>query len=340
MDLHPTRDHDEISESAAEYLTRELPADRCPKQTETALTPLQWQGLADMGWFAMGLPEEVGGLAMSVVEEALVQREFGRNLLPPSTLATMLAGHLALALGQADEAGAFASGARRAAVAVPMGADSADGPATGGYRLVDTNRADVAIGWSSNGAFLAPLGAFGNRQVVAPLDATLEISTAAALDVSRASWLKAADGGFNARARILTAAVLTGGAEAVRDISSDYAKVRHQFGKPIGSFQAIAHPLADMAVRCEASLACVLYAAVCGRDGLPERDLYAASARSVAYHACYSNSASSMQVHGGYGQTYEYMPHFYLKRAMIYGLVGGGVETDEAEIYAAESVFS
>jgi alkylation response protein AidB-like acyl-CoA dehydrogenase len=332
MDLHPTRDHDEISETAADYLSRELPADRAPKLTETSLTPAQWRGLADMGWFAMALPEEAGGLGMSVVEEALVLREFGRNLLPPSTLATMLAARLALELGQTEQAGALASGALRAAIAVPVQAAKINGPATGAYRLVDTHRADIAIGWSPEGAFLAPLDAFAGRVVARPVDASLEICTAEGLDAGRAFWRDDAQTDFNARARVLTAAMLTGGAEAVRDLSAEYVKVRHQFGRPIGAFQAIAHPCADMAVRCEAALSCLFYASVCVRDGLAERDLYTASARSVAYHAAYDNAAASMQVHGGYGQTYEYLPHFYLKRAMIYGLVGGGVEVDEAAV--------
>lgn len=339
MDLHPTRDHDEISESAQEYLARELPADRAPKLTETSLSPSQWRGLAEMGWLGMGLPEEAGGLGMSVVEEALVLREFGRQLVPPQALASMLAAHLALELGQAETAAALASGERRAALAAPTSESARSGPWTGAYRLVDTHRADLAIGWSSAGAFLAPLEAFRQRAVAAPLDATLEICTAEGLDAAQAGWLASDGSGFLPRARVLTAAMLTGGAEAVRDLTAEYAKVRHQFGRPIGAFQAIAHPCADMAVRCEAALACLFYAAVCVRDGLPERDLYAASARSVAYHANYLNAQASMQVHGGYGQTYEYLPHFYLKRAMIYGLVGGGAEADEAEVLRAESLF-
>jgi alkylation response protein AidB-like acyl-CoA dehydrogenase len=336
MDLYPTRDQDEISETAAEYLSRELPAERAPKLTETSLTPSQWQGLADMGWFAMGLSEEHGGLGMSVVDEALVLREFGRNLLPPSTLATMLAAHLAVELGDIADAIALATGQRRAAIAIPTGDPSDDGPWTGAYRLVDTDRADMAIGWSARGAFLAPLDAFKGLVKAAPLDATLEVRTAEGLDVAQAHWQAEGASAFNHRARVLTAAMLTGGSEASRDLSVEYAKVRHQFGRPIGSFQAIAHPCADMAVRSDAARSCLFYAAVCLRDGSSERDLYTAAARSVAYNAAYSNATASMQVHGGYGQTYEYLPHFYLKRAMIYGLAGGGVEADEAAVLAAD----
>jgi len=337
MDLHTTRDQDEIVEAVRDYLSRELPADRAPHLTETALSPAQWRGLAEMGWLSLGLPEAGGGLGLSAVEEALVLREFGRSLVPPQALATMLAAHLAAALGDGALLSAFGGGEARAAIAVPVSLP-AEGASAGAYRLVDTDRADVAVGWSQAGAFLAPLTAFTGLAVAPPLDATLEISTAQGLDVAQALWLGHKDGAFRARASLMIAAVLTGGAEAVRDLSAEYAKVRHQFGQPIGRFQAIAHACAEMAVRAESALACLFYAAVCVRDDLPERDLYCASARSVAFHASYLNAKASMQVHGGYGQTYEYLPHFYLKRAMILGQAGGGVEADEALVLSAPAL--
>jgi alkylation response protein AidB-like acyl-CoA dehydrogenase len=338
MDLHPTSDQQEIIDGAAEYLARELPADRAPHQQNTSLTPREWGGLADMGWLAMGLPEEAGGLGLSIVEEALVLREFGRNLVPPQALATMLAAHLAHALGDGELAAALGAGQRRAALAIPT-ASGGDRAWAGAYRLVDTDQADLAIGWSQAGAWLAPFDAFSGRAPAPPVDASLRIETAEALDVGQARWLPAGDGAFTARARVLTAAILTGGAEGVRDVAAEYAKVRQQFGRPIGSFQAIARPIAKMAVRAESALACLFYAAVCCRDGRPERDFYSASARSVAHGAAYENAAAAMQVHGGYGQTYEYLPHFYVKRAMIYGLAGDGVDADEEAVLAAGSLF-
>ncbi|MBV9510840.1 MAG: acyl-CoA/acyl-ACP dehydrogenase [Caulobacteraceae bacterium] len=336
MDLHPTLDHEEISRSAREYLAEQITPSRSPKPDSTALDPSQWNSLVNMGWFAMGLPEGDGGLGLSVVEEALVVREFGRQLVPPQALATMLAVHAALAVGDAGLAAGLAEGSRRAAFAVPMAPSQVGAPWTGAYRLVDCERADLTLMWSQHAVALAPLDAFGGRQQAPALDASLEVQTADSFDPARAQWKVEPDAGFLDRARILTAAALTGGAEAVRDISAEYAKTRHQFGKPIGSFQAIAHPCADMAVRSEAALACLYYAAVCLRDGRPETGLYSAAARSVAFNAAYANATASMQLHGGYGQTYEYLPHFYVKRAMIYGLIGDGVETDEGSVLAGE----
>jgi len=337
MDLHPTRDHDEISEAARDYLTRELPAESAHGRTETALSPSQWRGLAEMGWFAMGLPEAHGGLGLSVVEEALTAREFGRALVPPQALATMLAAHLAVELGEGALAARLAAGEARCGLAVPV-QEAKDGPSAGEYRLVDVGAAEILLGWSQAGAWLAPLSAFRGTASAHGVDATLETRTAEGLDLAQARWAPAGDGAFLARASVLTAAMMTGGAEAVRDLTAEYVKVRQQFGQPIGRFQAVAHPCADMAVRAESALACLLYAAVCVRDGRPERDLYCASARSVAHRANYENARASMQAHGGYGQTWEYLPHFYMKRAMILGRVGGGVEADEARVLAAPSV--
>src|SRR5688500_4591639 len=124
MDLYPTGDQQEIITSAQDYLAREMPADRMPKQTTTSASGREWRGLADMGWFGLGLSEEVGGLGLSVVEEALVLREFGRNLAPPATLATVLAGHLAAAGGDAALVEALITGARRAGFAIPAGSDA------------------------------------------------------------------------------------------------------------------------------------------------------------------------------------------------------------------------
>ena len=333
MDLHPTTDHDEIIRSASDYLSREFPAERMPRETEPALSSSHWRGLADMGWFAMGLPETAGGLGLSVVEEVLVVREFGRHLVPPQAVATMIAAHAALAAGRADLAERFASGLARAAFATPL-------PASGGRRLIDAAHAEWILAWTDDALALAPIEAFGDQTIESSIDPTIEIRTALRFDEARALAPPADGGALSDRARLLCAAALTGGAEALRDIAAEYAKIRHQIGKPIGAFQAIAHPCADMAVRAEAALASLYYGAVCLRDGLSERALYAGAARSVACRANYDNATAAMQIHGGYGQTYDYLPHFYLKRAMIFELAGEPVVEDERRIFASRAVLA
>lgn len=335
MDLHPTGEHLEIIASAADFLARELPADEVPKRTETAISSTCWRGMAEMGWFGMGLSAEMGGLGLSVVEEALVLRELGRGLAPPQVLATMLGAHLAADLTDRHLADALISGERRVAFAVPAeGSDTERGQE---YRLIDTNGTDLVISWDFNGAFLANLDDFTQQRVIPAIDSSMQAMTAS-LDESSPSVRRSVnDDDFLERGRLCLAAVLTGGAEASRDMSAEYAKVRQQFGKPIGSFQAIAHPIAQMAVRCEAAFSILQFASVWVRDRKRQPTMYAAAARSVAQNAAYENAVASMQVFGGYGQTYDYLPHLFLKRAMIYRQLGGGVEADDAAVLDADS---
>jgi len=334
MDLYPTSDQLEIIESASDYLAREMPADRMPKQNATAPTGREWRGLADMGWFGLGLPEEAGGLGLSIVEEALVLREFGRYLVPPAALATVLAAHLAAGAKDNALVEALTTGAKRAGFAIPAGEDptSAGGP----FRLLDADGADLFVVWTPKAGLLAEREAFGNTAPLRSLDDSIQVLSAERLDLSK---VKARDesAAFQHRARLLTAAMLTGGVEATRDLSAEYAKVRTQFGKAIGSFQAISHPCAQMAVDAEASAAILQYAAVCVRDGSDEAEMYTAAAKMVAGEAALKAAGASMQVHGGYGQTYEYMPHFYLKRAHIYQALGGGVPAEREPIINAKS---
>jgi alkylation response protein AidB-like acyl-CoA dehydrogenase len=331
MDLYPTDDQLEIIASAADYLARELPAERMPKQVGAAPPRGQWQGLADMGWFGLGLAEEDGGLGLSVVEEALVMREFGRCLAPPQVMATVLAAHLAAGAGQDALVQALISGEQRAGFAIPVGEDEA-----GPFNLLDADGADLFVVWTPNAGLLAERETFVDVQSVRCIDDSLEAGEAAALELTR---ITARDEGpaFQHRTRLLAAAMLTGGAEAVRDLSVEYAKVRQQFGKPIGAYQAISYRCVDMAVECEASAAVLQYAAVCVRDGSPEADLYTAAAKLTAGLAARNAAAASMQIHGGYGQAYEYLPHFYLKRAHIYQTLGGGRMGEAAPILAAPS---
>jgi alkylation response protein AidB-like acyl-CoA dehydrogenase len=334
MDLYPTDDQLEIINSASEYLAREMPADRMPKRTTTAPAPGEWRGLADMGWFAMGLPEDAGGLGLSVVEEALVLREFGRNLAPPSCLATILAGHLAAAAGDGELVEALATGRLRAGFALPKGDDpkAQDGP----YWLLDADGVDLFVVWTPTSGLLFDRDAFSEATPVRAFDDSVQVCGVDSLDVARVR--ARSDGAdFQHRARLLAAAMLVGGAEATRDISAEYAKIRQQFGHPIAVFQAISHKCADMAVDCDAAFALLQYAAVCARDERPEAELYTASVKVVASHAARNAATASMQVFGGYGQTYEYMPHFYLKRAHIYQALGGGAHGESASILGAAS---
>jgi alkylation response protein AidB-like acyl-CoA dehydrogenase len=125
------------------------------------------------------------------------------------------------------------------------------------------------------------------------------------------------------RASVLAAAALVGIAEATRDMAAEYSKVRVQFGKPIGAYQAIKHRCADMAVRAEAASSQVLFAALSIDEGRPDDAFQAASAKVVASDAAIRNAADNIQIHGGMGYTFEHDAHLYLKRAHVFDRIAG-----------------
>ncbi len=116
---------------------------------------------------------------------------------------------------------------------------------------------------------------------------------------------------------VLAAAEAVGVAERTLEASVEYAKVRQQFGKPIGSFQAVKHRCADMAVRVEAARASTFWAAVALRDGLEDAGRQVHVAKTLAVSAAIANASDNIQNHGGMGYTWEADAHLYLKRAWL-----------------------
>jgi alkylation response protein AidB-like acyl-CoA dehydrogenase len=119
------------------------------------------------------------------------------------------------------------------------------------------------------------------------------------------------------RATVLVAAELAGIATATAEQSTQYAKDREQFGVPVGSFQAVKHRCADMAVRAEAATSLVRYAALAVRDGLPDAAFHADAARAVAARNAIENAQINVQNHGGIGFTWEHTAHRYVTRAQV-----------------------
>ena len=121
------------------------------------------------------------------------------------------------------------------------------------------------------------------------------------------------------RGLVLAAASAAGVAEAVLDVAVAYAGERVQFGKPIGTYQAIKHRCADMKVRADGAYAQASYAAVAVRDGLDDAATEAAVAKYVADEAARLNSEGAVQIHGAIGFTSEAVPHRFVYRAHVLG---------------------
>jgi alkylation response protein AidB-like acyl-CoA dehydrogenase len=116
-------------------------------------------------------------------------------------------------------------------------------------------------------------------------------------------------------AAIALAAEQLGGAQRTLDLTVDYAKVRHQFGRPIGSFQAIKHRCADLLLEVESLRSAVQYAAAAVAEGSPEVPVLAPLLKAYASETYFHVAAESIQIHGGIGFTWEHDAHLYFKRA-------------------------
>jgi len=260
----------------------------------------------------MGLAESDGGAGFGLAEEVLVFREFGRFVTPGPFLPTVLASHLSAAAGATEFTRSIVAGTEPVALAVPRGA--ADGGGCRHYDLFDAAGADWALVAESAGLALVPIGAFGARTAVDCIDPGVRLETAvAAIAATHASTAP----GLWLRALVLAAAYLAGIAEAVRDMAVRHAGGREQFGRPIGTFQAIKHPCADMAIFAEAAWAQVLFAAVSVQANRVDGAFQAHAAHLSAVRAARSNASHNIQIHGGMGFTDECDAHLFLKRAEV-----------------------
>jgi len=294
-----------------------------------------WPALADIGGFGISAAEARGGAGMTLVEEVLAFREYGRALLSPCGLASVLAARAFAHIGAAEKAAALLGGQKRAALA--LAAPKLDA-APDAYLLFDADHADYVAVWIDAGFALYDKNAIeiDRRQRGIDGAVTLDFTT-----IGRAAphdWLPASALPLPQWGSLLSAAMLVGIAEAVRDMAVAYAKMREQFGRPIGAFQAIKHRCADMAVRAEAAWAQTLVAALRLHGGDADAAFHVAAAKLVAGQAALTGAQDNIQIHGAIGFTAECNAHLYLKRAHLLGQIGGTLAHEKSRIMAVKQV--
>jgi alkylation response protein AidB-like acyl-CoA dehydrogenase len=313
IDLLPDDEQQELVDAARTYLRNELPTSRLREiaASGAGYDPAAWEQQAKQGWWGLGLPADGGGVGYGPVEEALLHRELGRHLVPGPVLGTTLAAHLAHRAGATDLVAELVGGSRTATLAEVRPGEAAalvwrTGPLD--LLLVVDAAADVArvveaadVALSDDGASIDP--AFGMARV--PIEA---------LGDERAAG-PGAD--LAAHGTLLVAAALTGVAEAARDLGAAYARDRIQFGKPIGTFQAVKHRAADTAVRAEMAWSQVAVAALHRAAADPHAAFHASAAKVVAADAAVRNGRDTIQNHGGIGFTDEHDAHLFLKRGHV-----------------------
>ena len=326
-DLVPTRDHVELASSVRKMLDKRSDSQAVRNAFNGFDTEL-WSTLCEqMGVAALAIPEESGGAGFTFAETYVVLEELGRALTPSPLLASVTAAAALTDSPLLEEiaAGSVAtlawSGVTGPADA-PVGVTFKDGKLTGSVSPVlygDVAEIILVAAEHDGGVGLFSVDpSTVARTKVAGLDPTLSFATleldgvaAETITLDAASALATA----HRVGTLATAALQVGCAERGLDMTVDYTKQREQFGRPIGSFQALKHRMADLLVRVQMSRAGAWAAVQAHVNDAPNADRLAAAAGSYCSDAAVAVGGETVQLHGGIAITWEHDAHLILKRA-------------------------
>jgi len=348
MKLVFSPEQDELRASVRRFLTAKSPTSvvRALMADPAGYDGAVWKQMASqLGLQGIAIPEKFGGSGFSFVELAVVLEEAGRALLVAPYFSSTVLGAYAI-LDSGDEAAAaeflpgIADGSRIAtlaftedsgrwdlealsAPAVPEG----DGWSITGAKsyVVDGHLADLLLVAARTNDGLTLFAVDGTargvtRTELPALDQTRKLARVA-FDRTPARLVGWVGGAAASLARTLDKAALAlaaeqvGGAQRVLDMAVDYAKVRHQFDRPIGSFQAIKHKASEMLMRVESARSAAYFGAYAVADDSDEVPAVASLAKAYCSEAFFFAAAENIQIHGGVGFTWEHDAHLYFKRA-------------------------
>ena len=348
MALGLTEEHVQLTQSVRAWAERHSPpavaraaadgSDGGARSYAEALRP----SLADQGLLGLHVPEADGGQGFGLAELTVAVEELGRALVPGSFVPTALAAAALVSAGLSGKlVAALVHGDGNAAVALSADLTAEDSP---GEDLVITGSADCVLGAPGADFVIVPVRRASGTVWVVLDAASVQTTPADSLDLTRQLGRIQIDDVVVPADRQLTglrpesvaniAAVILG-AEAVGisnwavQTAAEYAKLRHQFGRPIGQFQAVKHRCARMLVAAEQAAAVVWDAARALDGGDPGSDFAAAAAAALAADAAVSCAHECIQVLGGIGYTWEHDAHLYYRRAMtLRALLGSAVPAD------------
>jgi alkylation response protein AidB-like acyl-CoA dehydrogenase len=327
---------------------------RTMMETDAGTTPEFWAKLAEQGWLGLTYPEEYGGAGLGLVDLVVLLEEMGRAVMPGPYFSTVLLGGLAIlkagndaqkrewlpkiSAGEAKVTLAWTEpNARWDAAGVTVAATEAGGRFTlAGTKLFvpDAHTADALVVAARTAEsrtaeegislFLVPASTAGVQINLLPtMDQTRKLCevTLTNVGVGADALLGEKGRGWQLVSRVVEQATvglcaeMCGGAQRVLDMTTQYAKIRIAFGKPIGGYQAVKHRAADMLVDIENAKSITYYAAWAVDEGVPEASLAVSMAKAYVSDAYRKVSAAGIQLHGGIGFTWEHDLHLYFKRA-------------------------
>ena len=304
MDFQQTEDQKALREGIRSFCEGQIPNERYPLlEKSKGFDRALWGELAEMGVFALRLPESEGGVGLGYADSVLVFEELGRKLVPGPLVWSQLAAGLieGAADGTTVVGGLDLLGDRRDPAMVEH-----------------LESIDALLVLRPDGVYRIDPRELKGEEIEFPLDPLTPVHHVKDLPQGQ----KIADGERARRLRLegaaLVAGLQLGLAEGALDLANDYAKGREQFGRTIGSFQAVKHMLAEMFVRQEAARAGAYNGgATLDAPEVADVERAVSAAKLTAGEAAIRNGRTCIQVHGGMGFTWEVLAHYYFKRAWV-----------------------
>lgn len=364
MDLGLSEEQEMLKNFARDFLEKESPEKlvRDMEEDDRGYTDALWQGMAQQGWQGLMIPEEHGGNGMDFLDLCVLLEEFGRALVPGPFISTVVLGALPVQLAGSDEQKqgilpkvargelvmtlAFTEpSARFDAEGVELSAEAkGDGYVLNGTKLFipDAHVADKMVVVARTGGsgedgitlFLVDGKAAGVTSTVLKTIASdkqcevkfenVEVGADAVIGEVGGGWATMHQ--LQRRATVAYCAYLVGLSQRDFEISVDYAKERIQFGRPIGSFQAIQHKAADMVTDVDGSRFIMYRAAWAVNEDEDDQDLQVSMAKAWCSDASRRVVAHGQQIHGGIGFTKEYIIQLYFRRQKMAELMWGDGE--------------
>jgi alkylation response protein AidB-like acyl-CoA dehydrogenase len=288
---------------------RHFPLDAIRAREGAPIADAAWHALADLGVFALLGPGEPGG----VIEAVIVFEQLGAHIASgPYRWTTLAAPLLADAMGGA------------------VRVTGVDDPESAPLVVAHPDESDEVVVVQGDGIVSCAAAALADPAHGIPLDPLTPAAAYAQLPACEPIGTAPDAAEVRRTGTILTAAELVGAAQGALDVATAYALERHQFGVPIGSFQAVKHMLADMYVRVELARSATYAAAAIGADAHHDVDEVANAAgiaKLLAGEAGIANGRAAVQVLGGMGFTWEMLPHYFLKRAWLLEELFGTADT-------------
>ena len=304
MDFTFSAEQRELREQARSFLEVHFTPTRVAQlaESEVGWDPEIWSELAQLGWLGVSVPEELGGAGLSFIEEAILLEEFGRCLFPGPFLSTVGFARPALT---PDQLAKVAAGGRRWSAC--LGGRAALVPDLKSVDEVVLARGDQLLAVAAEGVAAASIDSTRRLGRLSSSEGELLASGPRAHELVEAM-----------RIRLATALALeaVGVAQRVLEWGLEHARTREQFGRPIGSYQAVSHPLVETFVEVELARSLAYWAAWCISVDDPQSGLAAAAAKSAASDAAVHACERVIQVHGGMGFTWESPLHRFYKRAL------------------------